>query len=137
NFYGEASWLTPVMDTNGYLRNYFIVSAANPEISAFASTPNEALRNYKNTLQRGRGTVDGSSNAEGKKVSGTVVRVYKEQAENATIISFLLDNKQSYIVSSENNPLAIYLEEGDKVTLNYLDTGEDFLPVKELVITEL
>ena len=27
NFYGEASWLTPVLDANGFLQNYFIVSA--------------------------------------------------------------------------------------------------------------
>ena len=33
NFYGEASWLTPVLDSNGFLQNYFIVSAANPDIS--------------------------------------------------------------------------------------------------------
>jgi len=137
NFYGEASWLTPVMDTNGYLRNYFIVSAANPEIYAYADTPNEALRTYKTALQRGGGTVDGSSDAEEKTVGGTVIRVYKEKIENATIISFLMDNKQSYIVSSENNPLAIYLQEGDKVTVTYLNTGEDFLPVKEMVIAEL
>ncbi|MBB6451595.1 uncharacterized membrane protein YhaH (DUF805 family) [Salirhabdus euzebyi] len=137
NFYGEASWLTPVMDTNGFLRNYFIVSAANPEISAYADTPNEALRSYKSALQRGGGTVDGSSDAEEKQVSGTVVRVYKEPAENGTLITFLLDNKQSYIVSSETNPLAIYLQEGDDVSVNYLDTGEDFLPVKEIVIEGL
>lgn len=27
NFYGEASWLTPVLDSNGFLQTYFIVSA--------------------------------------------------------------------------------------------------------------
>ena len=61
NFYGEASWLTPVLDSNGFLQNYFIVSAANPEISVFANSPNEALRLYKTALQRGGSTVDGSS----------------------------------------------------------------------------
>ena len=47
NFYGEASWLTPVLDANGFLQNYFIVSAANPEISVYGTTPNEALKQYK------------------------------------------------------------------------------------------
>ena len=41
NFYGEASWLSAVLDSNGFLQNYFIVSAANPEISAYALTPNK------------------------------------------------------------------------------------------------
>ncbi|MCT2535248.1 hypothetical protein NC661_20790 [Aquibacillus koreensis] len=134
NFYGEASWLTPVMDSNGFLQNYFIVSAANPEISTYASTPNEALKKYKTALQRGGSSVDGTSNAEEKQVRGTVLRVYKEKVESYTVISFLLDNRQSYIVSSEDNPLAIYLQEDDTVTVDYLDTGDNFLPVKDITI---
>ncbi|MFE8697254.1 hypothetical protein ACFYKT_12990 [Cytobacillus sp. FJAT-53684] len=137
NFYGEASWLTPVLDANGFLQNYFIVSAANPEISVYGTTPNEALKLYKTALQRGGGTVDGSSKAEEKQISGTVVRVYKERVGDFTIISFLLDNTQSYVISSENNPMAIYLQEGDQVNVKYLDTGEGFLPAKELTIKGL
>ncbi|SMQ79800.1 hypothetical protein SAMN05444673_3809 [Bacillus sp. OV166] len=137
NFYGEASWLTSVLDSNGFLQNYFIVSAANPEISVYANTPNEALKQYKTALQRGKGTVDGSSKAVEKQISGTVVRVYKEQREDFIIVSFLLDNRQNFIISSERVPLAIYLKEGDKVTIRYLDTGGDFLPAKELVIDAL
>ncbi|WP_449536430.1 hypothetical protein [Ferdinandcohnia sp. Marseille-Q9671] len=137
NFYGEASWLTPVLDANGFLQNYFIVSAANPEISVYGNTPNEALKLYKTALQRGGGTVDGTSEAEEKQVSGKVVRVYKEKAENATIIYFLLDNDKSYMISSENAPKAIYLQENDTVNVTYLDTGEEFLPAKDLVIEGL
>ncbi|MBN8202284.1 hypothetical protein [Bacillus sp. NTK034] len=137
NFYGEASWLTPVLDANGFLQNYFIVSAANPEISAYGTTPNEALRLYKTALQRGGGTVDGSSKAEEKQISGTVLRVYKEKSGEFTVVSFLLDNRHSYVVSSETVPMAIYLQEGDQVDVNYLDTGEAFLPVKEMNIKGL
>lgn len=137
NFYGEASWLTPVLDSNGFLQNYFIVSAANPEISAYGVTPNEALKQYKTALQRGRGTVDGSSKAEERQIEGTVIRVYKEKAGDFTIVSFLLGNKQNFIISSEKAPLVIYLKEGDKVNLHYLDTSDDFLPVKEIQIEGL
>jgi hypothetical protein len=137
NFYGEASWLTPVLDSNGFLQNYFIVSAANPEISVYGSTPNEAIKLYKTALQSGGGTVDGSSKAEEKTTNGTVVRVYKEKSGDFTVVSFLLDNQQNYVISSAKNPLAIYLEEGDRVQMTYLNTGEQFLPVKELVIEGL
>lgn len=137
NFYGEASWLTPVLDSNGFLQNYFIVSASNPEISVYGNTPNNALKQYKTALQRGGGSVDGSSEAEEKQVDGTVLRVYKEKTGDYTIVSFLLDNRQSYIVSSESNPLAIYLKEGDKVDVTYQDTGESFLPVTEIAIEGL
>ncbi|MEH7306239.1 hypothetical protein V7137_14185 [Neobacillus drentensis] len=137
NFYGEASWLTPVLDSNGFLQNYFIVSAANPEISVYASTPNEALKQYKTALQRGKGTVDGNSKAEEKQISGTVVRVYKEKSGDFTVVSFLINNRQNFIVSSEKAPLSIYLKEGDKVTVHYLDTGEVFLPAKDLAIEAL
>jgi hypothetical protein len=137
NFYGEASWLTPVLDANGFLQNYFIVSAANPEISVYGSTPNDALRLYKIALQKGGGTVDGKSQATEKQISGTVLRVYKEKSGDFTVVSFLLENRQSYIISSQNAPVAIYLREGDKVKVTYLDTGEDFLPAKEIVIEGL
>ncbi|MEK3973287.1 hypothetical protein [Psychrobacillus sp. FSL K6-1267] len=134
NFYGEASWLTPVLDSNGFLQNYFIVSAANPEISVYGNTPNEALKLYKTAIQRGGSTVDGSSNAEEKSVSGTVVRVFKERVGDFTQVSFLLDNKTNYIVSSEMAPFVVYMEVGDKVQVKYLETGELFLPVKEVTI---
>jgi hypothetical protein len=137
NFYGEASWLTPVLDTNGFLQNYFIVSAANPEISVYGVTPNEAIKKYKTALQRGGGNVTGTSKAEEKQTSGTVLRVYKEKSGDFTIVSFLLNTRQSYVVSSENAPMAIYLKEGDKVALRYLETGEDFLPVRDIVIEGL
>lgn len=137
NFYGEPSWLTPVLDSNGFLQNYFIVSAANPEISVYGNTPNNALKQYKTALQRGGGSVDGISEAEEKQVDGTVLRVYKEKTGDYTIVSFLLNNKQSYIVSSESNPLSIYLKEGDKVEVTYQDTGESFLPVTEIEIEGL
>jgi hypothetical protein len=137
NFYGEASWLTPVLDSNGFLQNYFIVSAANPEISAFGNSPNSALKLYKTALQRGGGSVDGSSNAEEEKVEGTVLRVYKEKTGDVTIVSFLLDNRQNYMASSENNPLSIYLKEGDQVEVTYQNTGEAFLPVTEMTIKGL
>ncbi|MEH7253724.1 hypothetical protein V7111_16490 [Neobacillus niacini] len=137
NFYGEASWLTPVLDSNGFLQNYFIVSAANPEISVYGVTPNEALKQYKTALQRGGGSVDGSSKADEKQTTGTVLRVYKEKSGDFTVVSFLLDNKKSYIISSEKEPLVIYLKEGDQVNITYLDTEEDFLPAKEIEIEGL
>lgn len=134
NFYEEASWLTPVLDSNGFLQNYFIVSAANPEISVFAGTPNEALQLYKTALQRGGSTVDGSSGAEEASASGVVERVFKEKTGDFTVVSFLLEDGTNFIVSSENVPLAIYLKETDRVQVTYLQTGDFFLPVKTMTI---
>ena len=132
NFYGEASWLTPVLDSNGFLQNYFIVSAANPEISVFANSPNEALKLYKTALQRGGSSVDGSSEAEEATAEITVVRVFKERVGDFTLVSFLAEDGRNYLVSSEADPLSIYVEAGDKLSVTYLETGELFLPVKEL-----
>ena len=137
NFYGEASWLTAVLDSNGFLQNYFIVSAANPEISVYASTPNEALKLYKTALSRGGSTVDGTSDAEEASTTGEVIRVYKERAGDFTMVSFLLATGENFIVSTETVPLAIYMEAGDTVDVKYLETGEQFLPVKDVTITGL
>ena len=132
NFYGEASWLTPVLDSNGFLQNYFIVSAANPEISVHGTTPNEALKLYKTAIQRGGSSVDGSSTAEEAKVAVAVVRVFKERVGDLTLVSILADDGRNYLVSSEVEPLSIYVQEGDKLTITYLETDELFLPVKAL-----
>ncbi|AWE06117.1 hypothetical protein DCE79_01325 [Lysinibacillus sp. 2017] len=137
NFYGEASWLSAVLDANGFLQNYFIVSAANPEISAYATTPNEALKLYKTALSRGGSTVDGSSNAEEAKATVEVVRVYKERVGDFTIVSFFTTTGENFIVSSESAPYAIYMQEGDKVAITYSKTGEAFQPVKALEIQGL
>ncbi|MFP7202292.1 hypothetical protein SFC08_15085 [Lysinibacillus halotolerans] len=134
NFYGEASWLAPVLDSNGFLQNYFIVSAANPEISAYGTTPNDALKQYKTALSRGGGTVDGTSNSEEATITGQVERVYKERVGDYTVVSFLLNTGQNFTVSTQNVPLVIYLQEGDQVAITYYATGELFLPVKEMVI---
>lgn len=134
NFYGEASWLTPVLDSNGFLQTYFIVSAANPEISVNASTPDAALKLYKIALRRSGSSVDGSSGSETKTVSGKVLRVYKEKTGDYTSVSFLLASGQNFTVSSDTVPMAIYLKEGDQVKVTYLSTGETFLPVKAMEI---
>ena len=132
NFYGEASWLTPVLDANGFLQNYFIVSAANPEISVYGSSPNEALKLYKTALQRGGSTVDGTSTAEEAKVAVTVKRVFKERVGDYILVSLLAEDGRNFLVSSEAAPLAIYIQAGDKLAITYLETGEMFLPVKEM-----
>ncbi len=132
NFYGEASWLTPVLDSNGFLQNYFIVSAANPGISVYGNSPNEALKLYKTALQRGGSTVDGSSNAEEATAAVTVVRVFKERVNDFTLVSILAEDGRNFLVSSEVAPLSVYIQEGDQLAVTYLETGELFLPVKEL-----
>ncbi|MER1986356.1 MAG: hypothetical protein ABS948_10750 [Solibacillus sp.] len=137
NFYGEASWLSAVLDSNGFLQNYFIVSAANPEISAYAATPNEALKLYKTALSRGGSTVNGSSNAEVATMNVIVKRVYKERVGDVTLVSFLAETGENFIVSTEASPLVIYLQDGDQVRVTYYVTGEQFLPVKNLTISGL
>ncbi|MER2191734.1 MAG: hypothetical protein ABS951_12310 [Solibacillus sp.] len=137
NFYGEASWLSAVLDSNGFLQNYFIVSAANPEISAYAATPNEALKLYKTALSRGGSTVNGSSNAEVATMNVIVKRVYKERVGDVTLVSFLAETGENFIVSTEASPLVIYLQDGDQVRVTYYVTGEQFLPVKNLTILGL
>ena len=66
-----------------------------------------------------------------------MLRVYKERVNDFTVVSFLLETGENFIVSTETVPLAIYIEPSDTVSIIYLATGEQFLPVKELRITGL
>lgn len=133
NFYEQASWLTPVLDSNGFLQNYFIVSAANPEIAVYGNTPNEALKLYKTALQRGGSAVEGSSKADEVEAEIIVKRVHKEALEGFTAVSVLAEDGRNFLITSEAIPLAVYIQEGDQLKITYLETGELFLPVKELV----
>lgn len=130
NFYGEASWLVPVMDSNGFLQNYFIVSAANPEISVYANSPNDALKLYKTALQRGGSVLDGTSEGEEKQQTVTVVRLHKETFDQQTVVTVLANDGTSYVLSTEIDPLAMFIEEGDVLDMTYVDTGDALLPVK-------
>ncbi|WJY26976.1 MULTISPECIES: hypothetical protein [Sporosarcina] len=132
NFYGEASWLVPVLDSNGFLQNYFIVSAANPEISVYGNSPKDALKLYKTALQRGGSSVEGSSNSAEAKAAITVKRVYKESAGDYTIVSVKSSDGRNFLISTESVPEAVYIQEGDKLAITYQETGELFLPVKEM-----
>ena len=53
------------------------------------------------------------------------------------LLPFLLDNRQSYTISSENCTNVHLLQEGDRVKVTYMDTGESFLPAKEINIEGL
>lgn len=129
NFFGEASWLTPVLDSNGFLQNYFIVSAANPEISVYANSPKEALKLYKTALQRGGSTVDAAANAEIEKAVITVERVYKEAHAEFTLIYILATDGKSYLVSTELDPTVVFIEKGDELSIEYGNTGDGLLPI--------
>lgn len=94
------------------------------------------MKLYKTALSRGGNTVDGSSSAEEKQVSGRYCVYIKERLGDFTTVSFLLNNGENYLVSAETEPLAIYLQEGDEVILTYGDTGEQFLPVRSLIIKD-
>mgnify|MGYP001254009424 FL=1 len=137
NFYGEASWLVPVMDSNGFLQNYFIVSAANPEISVYANSPNDALKLYKTALQRGGSVLDGTSEGEEKQQTVTVVRLHKETFDQQTVVTVLANDGTSYVLSTEIDPLAMFIEEGDILDMTYVDTGDVLLPVKSFTNTTL
>ena len=74
----------------------------------------------------------GVPTAEEAKAAVTVKRVFKERVGDFTLVSILAEDGRNFIVSSETVPLSIYIQEGDKLAITYLETGELFLPVKEL-----
>ena len=56
--------------------------------------------------------------------------MFKERIGDFTLVSILADDGRNFLVSSETAPLAIYIQEGDKLAITYFETGELFLPVK-------
>lgn len=57
-------------------------------------------------------------------VQGEVIRTYKGSGEDTSLVYILLkENKQIFMVSSSDFPDALFPEVGDKVSIQYKDTG--------------
>ncbi|MGF7535091.1 DUF3981 domain-containing protein [Bacillus mexicanus] len=125
NIYGEATWMVPVVDDGGLVRSYSLIAASNAKTFASGNTQKEAFKKYKNALSRKSGAGKASSTGKNMKVEGQVVRTYKESTDDGIVVYLLLkNNDQIFMVSSADFPYALFTEVGDKVKVEYKDTGD-------------
>ncbi|MFX3618162.1 MAG: hypothetical protein ACE3JK_11605 [Sporolactobacillus sp.] len=139
--YGQETWVVPLMDTNDVLREMMLVNAKNENVYSAETDKQTLFDNYKYILAT-KMTDDTSvptARAHLRSISGTVAKIYKYQDNDThqTMIEFMLQgNKRIFTVSSDQNPYAVFLENGDTVSASYHDTSEIVTAVQKLQTTQ-
>ncbi|AFH60411.1 hypothetical protein ACVNS2_06915 [Paenibacillus caseinilyticus] len=126
NIYGEETWFVPVTDGNGLLRELALVNAKNPQILAHHKNKASAFASYKNLLVSfGSGQMDPTGSAQQKEIQGRIVRV-SFVSEGADLrVKWMMDNSDKvFVVLESQYPYAGFLQAGDQVRVQYVDTEE-------------
>lgn len=129
NIYGEDSWVVPALADNNLPKKVAIVYAANTSYVAVGDNLSQALDAYKTMLAEVRsGNVVPTDSKSTKKVTGTVVRIFKDR--NGAFLILKEHPTQSFEVVRAVSAEILNTEVGDKVSLSYLDTTEEVVSVK-------
>ncbi|MEX3625432.1 hypothetical protein [Viridibacillus arvi] len=125
NVYGTPSWVLPVVDSAGLVQSYAIVSATNANVFASAPTHSGAFKKYKSALTKKTATLTPSSKGEEKSINGkvTVKKIFQEE-ENKMVYLMLDGYDEIFVIIADDFPYSIFVQEGDTVSMNYLDSGE-------------
>jgi hypothetical protein len=125
NIYGEETFVVPVMDGNHMLRTVAVVHAESGKV-VNGETKNEAFRNYSRLLASGLSDkFSPSEDAKLSELTGIVARINNVSGEEGDVFYILIEGSEKiFTVSPIDNPFVVITNEGDKVTVNYFETGE-------------
>ncbi|MCZ8522533.1 MULTISPECIES: hypothetical protein [Paenibacillus] len=126
NIYGEDTWFVPVIDGNGLLRELALVNARNPQILAHHKIKSTAFGSYKNLLvSSGSGQTDPTNAAQQKEIQGSIVRVFHASEGADLRVKWMMENSDKvFVVLESQYPYAGFLQPGDRVQVQYVDTEE-------------
>ncbi len=134
NIYGEFSFVVPVIGRSRPILQKIAIVQANTLNIAFGDNKRQALAQYRRVISSDTGNVFAPSNeSEVQSVEGLVVRKGGEVQECYFIHFLLIDSYPSrlFSLSSDVSPEILVTEEGDSVSLSYIQTMEDVLSVLE------
>ncbi|ASK61118.1 DNA-binding protein [Virgibacillus phasianinus] len=126
NIDGNPTWVVNVLDPNGLFKKYAYIKASDSDFVVFGDTARETLEAYRLQLLQDPSNVSSSGETPLQKRSGEINRVLVTTQKNAQVVQFLLKgDKTIYTLTAGKAPLALFLQEGDKVQLeaNIRDNG--------------
>ncbi|MFZ4450766.1 hypothetical protein [Salibacterium aidingense] len=128
--YDNYTWVVPVVDQNGLMREIAMVHAETGTIAS-GSSREEAFRSYRQTLanELDADNYTPTDVLEEETVEGTVYRV---SDMNDQVIQVLLSG-ESRVLEFDVSEIAdvVFLREGDKIEAQVVDTEENVLNVIE------
>lgn len=116
NIDGIPTWIVSLMDSKGIFKEYVYINAIDNDIVVDADAAQAALDAYRIELSTKGSNNESSKAATLKELSGTIDRVSIVATGSQTVVSFLLEDQPTiYSVTTNNSPMAQFLQKGDAV----------------------
>ena len=121
NIQGEPTYFTTLKDSGGLVKQYALVDVKNYNIVGVGDTVQAALNKYVDVLSNSNISLDGSSAKE--TVEGEIERIGLVVKNGTSIYDIKLKEKENiYSISTETIREAAMLREGDKVSIEYINS---------------
>jgi len=129
NIYGRLAWVIPVLRDN-HLRRLAIVDAQDIRV-ALGETKSDALERYRDLIGTGDLREDPSPEGQVVRLQGTVLQVRTDVRAGNQYYLFVVEEKTDKIFSASSviSPVLPFLEKGDRVDIEYLETRELLVPL--------
>lgn len=133
SIYGTNTWLVPVVDGNGLLREIAAVNAEDTNKVVYADTKEQLFDKYRVALaSAGLGNTSPTKDSQLKTIQGKVLRVVNISTTDGTTQKLLLDTSNKiFVIDTDVTPYSVFTKEGDTVEIKYVDTNDTNAYVKE------
>lgn len=133
SIYGTNTWLVPVVDGNGLLREIAAVNAEDTNKVVYAETKEQLFDKYRVALaSAGLGNTSPTKDSQLKTIQGKVLRVVNISTSDGTTQKLLLDTSDKiFVIDTDVTPYSVFTKEGDTVEIKYVDTNDTNAYVKE------
>ena len=131
NVYGVMAAVAPLLNDNHAYQGMAIVSVANPQDVAVGQSQSEALRAYQTLIFRSGQQIALNKEHVGKTLTGVADRVRQDVNGNGnTYLFHIAGVPRIFTASSGENVKVVLTQPGDTVTVTYIASGEDVVPVQ-------
>ncbi|TMW72950.1 type II secretion system protein M [Alteribacter natronophilus] len=132
SIYGQYTWVVPVVDRNNGFQKIALVHADSGRVVS-ADSRREVFNEYQNLLATGLDPdMDIPTDlADEVEETLTVERVTQSTDEGGTIVMILFEERnQIFTVPVNRSQLALFIEPGDELLVEYIDTGENMIAIQ-------
>lgn len=138
NIDGHPTWVVNVLDPNGLFKHYAYIRAADSDFVVFGDTAKETLDEYRLALRQDPSNIESSDAAELERRNGVIDRVVVTNGESGQVVQFLfIGDKTIYTFQASKEPLAVFLQRGDRVELEASILDDNAALVEKITIEGL
>lgn len=125
NLDGTPSYFMTLKDSSGLIKQYALVNVKDYLVVGVGDSVNGAISNYKKALAGSSNTGEKPKEDQKKTVTGKVTRIAGEVKEGVVTYRVIVKEKDDiiFLVSASMSDELAITKEGDKVKIEYYDTG--------------